>query len=609
VENLGLAATAVALSPQFIAALVSEAGNGDVDYNGDGDSADTVVQVHPVGSGSWTNTAQAADAVGVSGSVVAWITPEAGQGAGSLNADADSNDRVLEVFDAASNRLLLGAGTEPRAQAAAEFVLGGSPGRELVAFRTSEAAEGGLDLNGDGDARDDVLQVYDVELRRLVNTGQAVTPCRLEACDPRVPYKVGKDTVTFLTFEAAQGQDLNGDGDSADLVLQVVNVRLASQQSVATQGGSASAAHLGSIARDVAPALARHTIAAVSAGICTDTAEACASDVNCTSGTCFVPPGGCIRTLQIPCDPTQTTPSCNEGSFCAPIPGAPGQGICKTVAGPCANNESCAAFAPCAGGTCICNDAKQTFQRLVSPLTASAGRGVVFTSAGRCVEDFGTSCTSSADCVRPAFCGSGGTCLREHGVCRTGGDCPTGSVCRQDLLVATANDADGDEIPDQFDNCPQVPNILQEDSDGDGVGDACEAETRDTDGDRLPDDLEVANGTDPRNPDSDGDGIPDGQDVEWLQNAIASLPGSAFKGGSSQLRTTMRSMLDSIERLVAADDIAQAIRSLEKLREHVDGCGAIPGPNDWIVDCQAQTQIRGFINLLVANLRGPAPGQ
>ena len=39
----------------------------------------------------------------------------------------------------------------------------------------------------------------------------------------------------------------------------------------------------------------------------------------------------------------------------------------------------------------------------------------------------------------------------------------------------TAEDRDGDELPDAFDNCPDVPNIMQEDADGDAVGDACEA--------------------------------------------------------------------------------------------------------------------------------------
>ncbi len=40
--------------------------------------------------------------------------------------------------------------------------------------------------------------------------------------------------------------------------------------------------------------------------------------------------------------------------------------------------------------------------------------------------------------------------------------------------AGTAGDADGDGVPDEFDNCPQVPNASQADSDGDTIGDACD---------------------------------------------------------------------------------------------------------------------------------------
>src|SRR5262249_1804466 len=91
------------------------------------------------------------------------------------------------------------------------------------------------DVNEDGDCCDDVLQAYDLVGRRLVNSGQEVVPCALEACDPRAPYRVLGGTVKFLTFECFQGgpnytgcptggTDLNGDGDAADLVIQSPDV-------------------------------------------------------------------------------------------------------------------------------------------------------------------------------------------------------------------------------------------------------------------------------------------------------------------------------------------------------------------------------------------------
>jgi hypothetical protein len=71
-----------------------------------------------------------------------------------------------------------------------------------------------------------------------------------------------------------------------------------------------------------------------------------------------------------------------------------------------------------------------------------------------------------------------------------------------------ADDRDGDNIPDDRDNCPDIANPLQENFDNDSEGDLCDL---DDDNDGIPDDVEEANGLNPKNPDdaaddSDGDG-------------------------------------------------------------------------------------------------------
>jgi hypothetical protein len=67
---------------------------------------------------------------------------------------------------------------------------------------------------------------------------------------------------------------------------------------------------------------------------------------------------------------------------------------------------------------------------------------------------------------------------------------------------------DGDLHGDLCDNCPDLPNDAQADTNGDGVGDLCS----DDDGDGLTGEEEADLGTDPNNPDTDGDGLDDGEE-------------------------------------------------------------------------------------------------
>ncbi len=73
------------------------------------------------------------------------------------------------------------------------------------------------------------------------------------------------------------------------------------------------------------------------------------------------------------------------------------------------------------------------------------------------------------------------------------------------LTLEVGPDVDGDDVPNDEDNCIGIANPGQEDFDGDGIGDACDP---DDDNDDLPDDDDPND----ENPDSDGDDVPDGED-------------------------------------------------------------------------------------------------
>lgn len=342
--NLRCPATRVGLSPTFVAALLSEPQAG-ADFNGDGDTTDTVVAVRATtsgapatcafGAGDWTRPDPPGALVGVAavdlqilGNIVAFRADEAMQGA-DLNGDGDALDEVLHIYDAS------GMGTLTNTMWAAEdFILG----TNLLAFRTRESRQGmgGTNLNGstgDSDTNDDVMQVWDLASNTLVvYPTQAVTPCRLETCDPRKPYRVYPTVVKFLTREceqggtefdgcAAGGTDLNNNGDAADLVVQKI--------AVASDPGGASGA--------VRP-IARVNVD-VGGKIDPLRGDPIAPDEGKTQ--LILSDGRCIEDQQVPCDPTTSPDPCTGSSYCEEIGPMPTDGSCMLDQGPCTADADC----------------------------------------------------------------------------------------------------------------------------------------------------------------------------------------------------------------------------------------------------------------------------
>src|SRR5437870_1807110 len=92
---------------------------------------------------------------------------------------------------------------------------------DWVAFLVPEEDR---DLNGDGDTKDSVLHVVDVRTLQVINLGLAVDPILAKA-DAGPPVAISGNTLAALISERDQGnKDLNGDGDATDNVLEIVDL-------------------------------------------------------------------------------------------------------------------------------------------------------------------------------------------------------------------------------------------------------------------------------------------------------------------------------------------------------------------------------------------------
>jgi endonuclease/exonuclease/phosphatase family metal-dependent hydrolase len=168
-------------------------------------------------------------------------------------------------------------------------------------------------------------------------------------------------------------------------------------------------------------------------------------------------------------------------------------------------------------------------------------------------------------------------------------------------------DTDDDQLLDGEEVHTYHTSPTDADTDDDGLTDGGEVLTYhtdpldpDTDDDELMDGLEVQASTNPLDADTDDDGIKDGEDVEFIENIVNGLPGSAF--AVATLRDTLVTRLEAIESEVAQRDPRSAITEITQLRTRLDGCGIVAGKDDWVVDCTSQQLVRGLLDLLATNL-------
>lgn len=137
---------------------------------------------------------------------------------------------------------------------------------------------------------------------------------------------------------------------------------------------------------------------------------------------------------------------------------------------------------------------------------------------------------------------------------------------QEPLVKLHCLDSDGDGVCDNVDNCPLVANANQLDTDGDGMGDACDP---DDDNDGLSDAFELSIGTDPLKKDTDGDGISDYNEVNYDGNPNAYTPGTD---------------LNPLKADTDGDGLGDAVDPLPLLFNYNDGDVAPLGAPNGVVD-------------------------
>lgn len=211
-QNLQVAATkAFALANGDLVIDASESSNS-IDWNLDGDFSDSAILARAGSASTWSYTGMVGTVVEASGGVAAVVESES-SGSVDVNGDGDMSDQILSAWRS-STQTRFTSGFHRQDDNSIRVANG------RVVFRAEEAKSGATDLNGDGDAVDRVIAILDA------NTGVTSTIATGQQFSGTIHYAVHENRLAYVSSEpwlASLGApaDLNGDGDTADFVMTV----------------------------------------------------------------------------------------------------------------------------------------------------------------------------------------------------------------------------------------------------------------------------------------------------------------------------------------------------------------------------------------------------